>query len=177
MSSSRAISPRLPVSEGAAISEPAAFAGYICRTLERIMTCLDGLDADGLNWIPPAPNANSLHAIAEHAIANAEENVLGIVCHLDSLSQRVEEFSTLASTAEPLRGRAVSIMTRIRESLAALSAEDLRSVCSHPRRGSLPAYEVLIVAARHAAEHQGQAELTRDLLLAHLSSNAGRHAP
>jgi hypothetical protein len=36
----------------------------------------------------------------------------------------------------------------------------------HPRRGPLSGREILIVVARHAAEHLGQAELTRDLMKA-----------
>ena len=35
---------------------------------------------------------------------------------------------------------------------------------THPRRGALTAREVLIVVARHAAEHWGEAQLTRSLL-------------
>ena len=34
----------------------------------------------------------------------------------------------------------------------------------HARRGPLTGCEILLVVARHAAEHLGQAELTRDLL-------------
>ena len=35
----------------------------------------------------------------------------------------------------------------------------------HPRRGLLTGREILIVVARHAAEHLAHAELTRDLLM------------
>jgi hypothetical protein len=40
----------------------------------------------------------------------------------------------------------------------------------HPRRGAISGREILIVVARHAAEHLGQAELTRDLWKARQST-------
>ncbi len=47
--------------------------------------------------------------------------------------------------------------------MTALSALDLEREVTHPRRGALTGRDVLIVVARHAVEHLGQAELTRDL--------------
>jgi hypothetical protein len=35
---------------------------------------------------------------------------------------------------------------------------------THPRRGDMTGREILIKTVRHAAEHLGHAELTRDLL-------------
>ncbi|MBN1310607.1 MAG: hypothetical protein JXB30_04240 [Anaerolineae bacterium] len=43
----------------------------------------------------------------------------------------------------------------------------------HPRRGQMAGRAELIIVARHAAEHMGQAELTRDLLF----SARGRELP
>jgi hypothetical protein len=80
-------------------SEAPAFAGYICRTLDRIVATLDGLDADALNWRPPAKNANSLCAIAMHTLANAEENVLGIVCEFVVEREYIEESAAQAASA------------------------------------------------------------------------------
>ena len=37
---------------------------------------------------------------------------------------------------------------------------------AHPRRGTITGRDVLIVVARHAAEHWGEAQLTRSLLKA-----------
>jgi hypothetical protein len=54
----------------------------------------------------------------------------------------------------------------MRQELASLSSEAMASERPHPRRGTITAREVLLVAARHAAEHYGQALLTRDLALA-----------
>ncbi|MCB0140064.1 MAG: DUF664 domain-containing protein, partial [Caldilineaceae bacterium] len=39
---------------------------------------------------------------------------------------------------------------------------------THPRRGQMSGRAILMVVMRHAAEHMGHAELTRDLLYANL---------
>jgi hypothetical protein len=57
----------------------AAASGFLRRSLERIVRCLDGLDESEQRWRPPAPDTNSLLAIAWHAPASAEENVLGLL--------------------------------------------------------------------------------------------------
>ena len=49
---------------------------------------------------------------------------------------------------------------------ATLPAADLDRERKHPRRDVLTGREVLIVVARHTAEHWGEAQLTKSLLLA-----------
>ena len=44
-----------------------------------------------------------------------------------------------------------------------MSAADFERAEIHPRRGVLTGREVLLIVARHATEHLGRAELTRDL--------------
>lgn len=51
-----------------------------------------------------------------------------------------------------------------------MTAALLNETVEHGWRGPIARREVLIVVARHAAEHLGQAELTRDLALASNSS-------
>ncbi len=58
------------------LPEPLLFWRYIASSLDRLVGCLDGLDAEALNWCPPAPGANSLYALATHTLGNAEENIL-----------------------------------------------------------------------------------------------------
>ena len=49
----------------------------------------------------------------------------------------------------------------------ALRAEvDLDGARPHPRRGIITGRDVLIVVARHTAEHWGEAQLTRSLMKA-----------
>jgi DinB superfamily len=133
-------------------------------SLERIVACLEGLSDEELNWRPSAPGANSLGAIALHALANAEENILGTLFGQAVARDREGEFATAGLSPATVQGRAEAVQTHIREALVRLTSEDLQRECQHPRRGTLSGREVLLVAARHAAEHVGQDELTRDLL-------------
>jgi uncharacterized damage-inducible protein DinB len=145
--------------------EPSAFAGFICRSIDRILACIDGLDEDAVHWRPPAEGANSLGALAAHTLANAEENLLGTLCGRPVSRDHEREFSGTESAAE-LRERWQRQRGQIEAALAVLPPPELDRERTHPRRGPLTGREVLIVVARHAAEHQGQAELTRDLLRA-----------
>lgn len=146
-------------------SEAATFGRYIAGSLVRIVACLDGLSEAEVDWRPPAPEANSLRSLAIHSTANAEENVLGVACGLSCSRAREHEFSS-DDSPDFIRTRLRDVLDRMEQGLADLSAADLDGERDHPRRGKMSCREVLIVAARHAAEHMGQAELTRDLVLA-----------
>lgn len=150
----------------AASRELAAFTGFICRSIDRLVDCLDGLDEEGLNWRPPADGANSLMVLATHTLANAEENILGTLCGRSIPRSHAAEFAARAESAPDVRGHWLHLREQIVSVLAAMGAEDLERERAHPRRGNLTGREILIIVARHAAEHLGQAELTRDLLRA-----------
>ncbi|MGI8550907.1 MAG: DinB family protein [Dehalococcoidia bacterium] len=146
--------------------EAVSFAGFICRAIDRIVSCLDELDEQGLNWRPPAIGANSVYTLAVHTMANAEENILGTVCGQAVARSREQEFLSRAPSAEPLQEYWRRLRTQIEDALTALPSGELDREREHPRRGSVTGREVLLVVARHSAEHMGQAELTRDLLRA-----------
>ncbi len=46
-------------------------------------------------------------------------------------------------------------------------------VRQHPRRGEVRGFDVLLVVARHAAEHLAQAEVTRTIVQANQASRSG----
>ena len=50
---------------------------HLIAAIERILACLDGLDAEGLNWRPPAPETNSLYVLAFHSMGSAEAAIIG----------------------------------------------------------------------------------------------------
>jgi hypothetical protein len=141
--------------------ETASFLRAISGSLDRIVACLDGLDAATLNRRLPIEGANSLYAIATHALANAERNVLGTYCGEPYDWQREAEFAASGDSAEPLRHYWRKLEVRMREGLAAAGPAALARECDHPRLGRIHGREVLLQAARHAAEHVGEAELTR----------------
>ena len=145
---------------------------YIRRSIDRILSCLDGLEEDDLNW-RPLENANSLYVLAIHMIANVEANILGVLCFQNIVRHRDEEFKARGSSIEPVKKRWREVQEVVSSHLAKLSSKDLGKEYAHPRRGKITGRDLLITIARHAAEHVGHAELTRDLLF----SARGRTLP
>lgn len=148
------------------LPESLLFWRYIAGSLDRLVGCLDGLDAEALNWYPPAPGANSLYTLAMHTLGNAEENILETLCGLPVGRDRAGEFAARGDDPATVVARWHDLRARLAAALEALPPGALDTPCQHPRRGPVTGRDILIVVARHAAEHLGQAELTRDLLRA-----------
>ncbi len=146
--------------------ETERFLDAIVSSLGRIIACLDGLSEADARWSPSAPKANSLLVIANHTLANAERNVLATFAGEPYDWDRDAEFLAESVTPLQLRASFANLSGRMRAALEASPAADLVSERSHPRLGAVPGREVLLQAAHHAAEHVGEAELTRALLLA-----------
>jgi uncharacterized damage-inducible protein DinB len=136
---------------------------YIRHSIDRIFLCLDRLDETDMNW-RPLDNANSLYVLATHIIGNVEANILGVLCGQKIHRQREEEFKAHGSSIEPVHQRWREVRENISAQLAGLSSNDLDKEYTHPRRGKITGRDMLITIVRHAAEHVGHAELTRDLL-------------
>ena len=147
-------------------AEIATYWRYIASSLDRMVECVAGLDEAELSWRPPADGANSLQVLTVHTFGNAEENVLGQLDREDVARDRESEFRAAAGAGTELEERWRSLRPRMERALEALDREALDRLHDHPRRETLSGREVLLVVARHAAEHLGQAELTRDLLRA-----------
>jgi hypothetical protein len=141
-------------------------SGFLRRSPERVMACLDGLDDGDQRWRPSAAGANSLLAIAWHALGNAEENILEILGNQPVERDRTAEFTDAALDAAHVRERWRELEPQLDAVLRSGSDHSSSELVHHPRRGELTTFEVLVVALRHATEHMGQAELTRDLVLA-----------
>ena len=148
------------------------FWRFIVNSVEHILACLDGLPEEDLNW-RPLENANSLYALATHTMGNVEENILGVLCGQTIHRQREAEFTMRGNSPKFLRQKWNDLQERIKAALDKLPEAELDRQREHPRRGQLTGREVLIVVARHAAEHLGHAELTRDLLF----SSQGKTLP
>lgn len=149
-----------------AADEALIFWRYIASSLDRLVGCLDGLSEAHLNWRPAAPDTNSLYALATHTLGNAEENLLQTLLGQPVGRDRDGEFAARGDSARAMAARWSALRAEIGSRLAKLPADALDAPYAHPRRGPLTGRELLLVVARHAAEHLGQAELTRDLLRA-----------
>jgi hypothetical protein len=139
------------------------YARYILNSLDRLVACLDGMTAEQFNRHPDAPDANSVYALVVHTLGNAEENILYTLSGIPSTLDREQEFAAQGQSAAELKRHWEVLRERLKEVMLALSDVDMAREVNHPRRGVLTGREVLLVTARHAAEHLGQAELTRDI--------------
>jgi hypothetical protein len=146
--------------------EAATFWRYIASSLDRLVRVAVDLGSPGIHWRPPAPATNSIAVLVIHTLGNAEENILETLCGQAIGRNRDAEFDENSISAQQLQDRWFSLRPRIEAALMQLPASELGREHPHPRRGPLPGRDILIVVARHAAEHLGQAELTRDLCLA-----------
>ena len=142
------------------------FADSLTGSIERIIACLNVLDAGQMNWKPTAQDTNSLYVLAVHTMANAEQTVLSVLGGENIPREREQEFVASGDSAEWIQQRWSDLKPRIEQTLASLSQDDLGKEYSHPRRGSMTGWQALVTVTTHAAEHVGHAEVTRDLLKA-----------
>lgn len=151
--------------------ESAAFADPIIDAIARIIRCTEGMDTEGLNWRPPAPETNSLAVLATHTMATVEETVCGVLGGQPVPRDREAEFAARVDAAAPLLARWQTLQGRLRETLTSQPPDALNRTVNHPRRGPMSGRHLLITIAQHAAEHAGHAELTRDLYRASQSAS------
>lgn len=148
------------------LAEIESFTRYIFSTIGSLVESLNGLDEAALNWRPPAPETNSLSAIVTHVLGNTEENLLGTLCGHVVKRDRDAEFAARITSPEALRESWRLLESQIRTALTELEPSELDRERNHPRRGRITGREVLLVVARHTAEHWGEAQLTLSLLRA-----------
>ena len=150
-----------------------SFWRAIVSSVNHMVSCLDGLNEEDLNW-KPLDNANSLYVLPNHMMSNMEETILGVLCGQGIKSrQREDDFKVAGSSIEPTKQKWHDLQERMASALAQLPQNALDKEYAHPRRGRITGRDLMIVVTKHAAEHVGQADLTRDLLFA----ARGRPAP
>jgi uncharacterized damage-inducible protein DinB len=155
--------------------EVAIFWRYTASSLDRLVALVAALDDGELGWRPPAEGANPLRVLAVHTLGNSHENLVGLLGGEDVARDRDAELRAATGDGPALERRWRSLRPRLERALARLDAAALARQYAHPRRGTITGREVLLVVARHAAEHLGQAELTRDLL--RRAQSSGSSAP
>lgn len=146
--------------------EVASLWRAIRETVDRLLATLDGLSGEQINWRPAAPEANPLSILAIHTMGNVEENVLETLCGQPVNRQREREFQESGASVAAIQERWQPLQAQIEAALAPVTTDALAKSYKHPGRSEESGYDVLILVARHAGEHAGQAELTRDLLRA-----------
>ena len=144
------------------------FWGKIRNSVDGLVGCLERLDGDSLNW-RPLDDANSLYVLATHTMGNLRRNLLNVLCGLPVTRERDAEFMVSGGSEAEIDARWNELTVQISDAIEELPATELDREWEHPGRGSINGRELLSVVARHAAEHYGQAQLTRDLVKARLS--------
>lgn len=150
-----------------ASEEADQFWRYIVSSLDRLVALVAEHPAPVLHFRPPADEANSILGLARHTLANARDNILSVMLGEPGGRDRQSEFEDLdpSEVLELWNG----LRAELEGALMAIQDDMLNERVEHGWRGPMARREVLIVVARHAAEHLGQAELTRDLAFAAVS--------
>ena len=137
---------------------------YIERSLDRLVTLALEMTEEQRARVPDFEAFNSVATLVGHTLGNAEDNLLGTLCGLKVVYDREADFEAPIVDASDIRRRWDSLQARVTEEVARLSDSDVLEVRQHPRRGEIHGLEVLLVVARHAAEHLAQAEMTRTIV-------------
>ena len=135
----------------------------ITDTVDELVACLEGLDGESLDW-KPLDDANSLYVLATHTMGNVRHNLLNVLCGLPITRDRDAEFVASGGSAVEIEARWNELKARISDAIDELPPTELDRERDDPNRGLITGRELLLFVARHAAEHYGQAQLTRDLL-------------
>ncbi|HUG06982.1 MAG TPA: DinB family protein [Candidatus Limnocylindria bacterium] len=134
----------------------------LVREVDRVIGATDGMDAAQVAWTPAAKGANSLLVLAAHTVGAAERHILVSIAGRKPGGTRDEEFAAKADIAR-VRARWDAVKRGIVEVLDSLPPGRLDDDLPGPV--AVRSVQAMIVhAIAHAAEHAGQAELTRDLV-------------
>lgn len=141
--------------------ELAEMRDRLVREVDRVIGTTEGLTAAQLAWTPAAKEANSLLVLAAHTVGAAERHILVNVAGRKPGATRDEEFAAKEEMAG-VRARWDEVRRGIVDVLDNLPPGRLDDDLPGPV--STRSVQAMIVhAIAHAAEHAGQAELTRDL--------------
>lgn len=151
-----------------ASAEVETFWRYISSSLNRMMAALDTLPPELLNWRPPAHGTNSIFVLANHTLSNARVNLIGTPCESRFERDREGELQVRADERGVDALNWPVLRAELEGALSGLTDTALDAEYSHHWRGDISGRELLIIVARHAAEHLGQVELTRDMAIAAL---------
>ena len=156
-----------------ASAEIESFRIRFAYEFDRLMETIADLDDEAVNWKPPFPSANSLLVLVTHAVASAEEHIVGKAAGKIVVRNRDAEFAVTGGSGH-LATRSAEVRRRIDEVLIGLEGrlDDERE----PPFGKWPGSrgtvrDRLVHSVSHTAEHVGHAQVTRDLYIAQRGSS------
>ena len=150
--------------------EAPIYAALLRGSLEAIADTVDGMPAADLDT-HLHDDASSAAELATHVVGALRAYVLGVGCALDVERDRAAEFATAGVSAtelaRALRALADDIVDAMRSADPAIF--DQLTVPEQSLFGAAPTREVsrreaIVSSVRHAGEHLGHLQLTRDVL-------------
>lgn len=150
--------------------ERAVYATILGGTLEQIARAVESFPPDALDR-HPHEGASSSAELAAHVVGAVRAWAVGIGCGHDVSRDRVAEFATAEVSAATLAADLRTLATELTEALGEIDSAflDERLVPEQSLAGAAPARETsrresIVSSIRHAGEHLGHLELTRDML-------------
>lgn len=146
----------------------AAMLSVCGETLDAMVAILDLLGDDRANTRPPLPDANSPYAIVFHCVGVIDYWAGSVIAGLKIPRDRDAEFTATGQVAE-LIDRVEAVRARLPEWVAIAIDEGIRdrTATGSTRTEAATASPewVLMHLQRELAQHLGQLELTRDVLI------------
>ena len=153
-----------------ATGEAAVYAGLLRGTLEAIAQTVDEMSEADLDT-HLIETASSATQLANHVVGAIRAYALGVGCALDVERDRAAEFAATGVPASELSGALRALADDIDAGMASVDPAvfDEVTVPEQSLFGAAPTREVsrreaLVSSIRHAGEHLGHLQLTRDIL-------------
>ncbi len=146
---------------------PEAFLPFINEALGGMVAIAEGLGDKQVNQRPDLSNTNSPYAILTHCVGMTTYWLGSVLCGRPSTRDRDSEFRARGTVAE-IRQAVKALQTQIRQDISCVQGDqplghplDLHGYTQYHTQG-----DVLLHCYTELAQHHGQMELTRDILLA-----------
>ena len=146
---------------------PEAFLPFIDEALDGMVGIAEVLGDERVNQRPDLPNTNSPYAILAHCVGMTTYWLGSVLCGRPSTRDRDSEFRARGTVAQ-IRQAVKTLQAQIREDIADVQGDqplghlvDLHGPAQYHTQG-----DVLLHCYTELAQHHGQMELTRDILLA-----------
>ena len=146
---------------------PEAFLPFITKALDGMVGIAEGLGDERVNLRPDLPGTNSPYAILTHCVGMATYWLGSVLCGRSSTRDRDSEFRARGTVAE-IRNAVMALQVQIRKDIAHVQGDqplghslDLHGQTQYHTQG-----DILLHCYTELAQHHGQMELTRDILLA-----------
>jgi len=145
---------------------PEAFLPFIDDALDGMVGIAEVLGDERVNLRPDLPDTNSPYAILTHCVGMTRYWLGSVLCGRPSTRDRDSEFCARGTVAE-IRQAVKALKTQIRKDITHVQGDqplahplDLHGHAQNHTQG-----DVLLHCFTELAQHHGQMELTRDILL------------